>query len=144
MTDHLSVPPEEPHPIDTLQLSPAIQRLRFRECVLRDSELDFQPRRSSVIEHPFLGIEEIVWTNGELMDLSFLQLFPSLRQLDILDEGRIRSLEGVERVPDGCEVRLEGTRWNMDAGPVRSLAARGTCQVYYEPEYYFEDGQAVS
>lgn len=135
--------------IESLRLSRSVRSLRFRNCVLRDGsaestvhrDLDLRP---SAARPWFPGVEEILWDKGELADLSFLRHFPSLKRLEVIDEGTILSVEGVEDVPDNCDVSLVGTRWDIDDRPVQMLEARGTVRVRYEPEYYFDDGQAVS
>jgi hypothetical protein len=128
-----------------LQLPRSVRTLLLRNCTRRDAYWDKGSLESPRPARPAgpTGVEELVLDRCQLGDLSFLERFPALRVLKIFDEGTLPTLDGLEHVPDGCVVRIEGTQWNVDDSPIQHLDRRGTCDVTYAPEYNFEN-QAVS
>ncbi|WP_156213044.1 NACHT domain-containing protein [Lentzea aerocolonigenes] len=79
------------------------------------------------------NLRSFAWKGGQLNDLGFLRATPALRSIDIHDNGSIESLDHLDLVPDGCTVRLSGTRFGLDEAPIRRLQRR--CPVIYEPGY---------
>lgn len=78
-------------------------------------------------------LSELTWSGGSTSSLSFLRGMPGLLRLSVEDNGSVTSFDGLESLPDGCNVRITGTKWGIDDSPVNALRRR--CHVLYEPNY---------
>jgi hypothetical protein len=106
----------------------SVRVLRFTGCTFRG---DYSWDASG--EGADSSVQELIWRAGSLTSLVFLLKMPELRKVDVEDDGSIRSFDGLEALPDGCRLRLTGTRWGLGEEPIRELARR--CVVDYEPDY---------
>ncbi|OXM68281.1 hypothetical protein CF165_14035 [Amycolatopsis vastitatis] len=111
-------------------VGPEVKKLTLVRCTL---ENNYETLSHSSNTDRFPAVRELIWRDGHVADLRFLRDMPTLRSLEIEDNGSIQSLDGLEYLKAGCKVRIAGTRWGLDDEPVQKLRRR--CEVVYEPEY---------
>lgn len=87
--------------------------------------------QSSTQRHQLPKVESLIWHGPELNDLEFLQNFPSLRYLEIVDASNITDVSGVRHLPPGCRGVITGVASSVQDYAIRDLQAR--CTIRYEP-----------
>jgi hypothetical protein len=123
--------------LEELSLSPGVRRLTLSGCTFREESMPIPTARGAEISESLGQIEEFTWRGGELQGLQFLHHMPSLRHLDIEDDGSLTSLADLEAVPQDCTIRLVGSPYGLDDSPINILRRRGNV-VSYAPNYDVE------
>jgi NACHT domain-containing protein/NACHT conflict system protein len=108
--------------VDSAAFPNSLRSLELRNCT---------GLQSSAQRHQLPAVESLIWHGPELNDLEFLQSFPSLRYLEIVDASNITDVSGVRYLPPGCRGVITGVASSVQDHAIRDLQDR--CTIRYEP-----------
>lgn len=113
--------------IDAAFFPGSLQHLEFRHC------FGLRPQSTRrVLEN----VKSLVWQGPGLSNLDFLQNFPSLEHLEIIDAEDLGDVAGVSYLPDGCRGRITGGKGSANQRIIQNIQYR--CAILYEPRESWE------
>lgn len=124
--------------IGTLSLPDSLRSVVMTNCLASHSlTLSGNPRDVGTLSR----LRHFSWTGRHLRNLDFIERLPALEVLTIEEAVDLEDVNGLDRVRDGCNVRITGVPWDLDQGPVVRLDRRA--RVSFEPLSYGDYGPAA-